>query len=308
MFDTPILFLIFNRPDTTKLVFEAIRNIKPKQLFIAADGPRLDRPGEKEKCRETRSIITKIDWACEVKTLLQPINLGCKVGVSSAINWFFSEVEKGIILEDDCLPDLSFFPFCAELLEKYRDDSRIMMISGDNFLLSKEKVKYSYYFSKYHFIWGWATWRRSWKLYDVNMTNWPLLLDDCNFLALFPGKQERRYWKNILNKTFQGKIDTWDYQWALTKWIHNGLTICPKVNLIKNIGFSREATHTKREVLVANLESHAIPFPIKHPPFCYQDQFLDFIAFQYFFMNGTRIFRAKSKIKRIFQTRWSYEN
>lgn len=300
-FKVPILFLLFNRPDLAQIVFNTIRAIRPEKLFISVDGPRLNNSSDELACGKCREFTKQVDWECEVKTLFQTLNLGCKVGVSSAINWFFSEVEEGIILEDDCLPDLSFFPFCAELLEKYRDDTRIMMISGDNFLLSKEEVKYSYYFSRYHFIWGWATWRRAWKLYDVNMTNWPILVDDCNFLFQFSKRREQRYWENILNYIFQGKIDTWDYQWALTKWVNNGLTICPKVNLIKNIGFTKEATHTKREVLVANLESYEIPFPIIHPPFCFQDQFLDSIAFRNFFRGGTMISRTQSAIRQAYR-------
>jgi hypothetical protein len=171
--NTPVLFLIFNRPNTTEQVFEAIAKAKPRCLFVAADGPRTDKEGEAEKCQAVRDIIKRVDWDCEVKTLFREQNLGCKEAVSSAITWFFEQVEEGIILEDDCLPSDSFFSFCAELLEKYRDDKRIMMISGDNFQDGIQRGDASYYFSSVPWIWGWATWRRAWRLYDREMQTFP---------------------------------------------------------------------------------------------------------------------------------------
>lgn len=172
-FNVPILFIIFNRPETTKAVFHEIRKNQPFQLFVAADGPRREIFEDIENCRKVREIIQLIDWECNVQTLFRDENLGCKIAVSSAIDWFFSQVDEGIILEDDCLPDQSFFPFCQELLEKYRYDAKIMMIGGSNFQFNKNKFEYSYYFSRYFHIWGWASWKRAWQFYDVEMKAWP---------------------------------------------------------------------------------------------------------------------------------------
>ena len=171
---TPVLFLVFNRPDTTEKVFEAIRQAKPQKLFVAADGPRGNRLGEKEKCEQVRKIATTVDWDCEVKTLFREKNLGCKFAVSSAIDWFFKNVEEGIVLEDDCLPSQSFFWFCQELLERYRNDERVMLIGGNNRGVDFLK-NHSYFFSKYVQIWGWATWRRSWEKYDSKIRKWKLV-------------------------------------------------------------------------------------------------------------------------------------
>ena len=197
LFDTPILFIIFNRPDTTQVVFNRIKEIKPKYLFIAADGPRLNVSDEVEKCEETREIINQIDWDCELKTLFRDRNLGCGMGVSSAITWFFDYVEQGIILEDDCLPDLTFFEFTALMLEKYKDNNKIKMISGTNYFFNKVKSKESYYFSKCFFIWGWATWKRAWSEFDFDMKSWPKNKKKHFLQTIFENKKIYNYW-NIM--------------------------------------------------------------------------------------------------------------
>lgn len=245
MLNTPVLFLIFNRPDVTELVFEAIKKAKPKKLFVAADGPRSNKPGEKEKCEETRKLVLDgIDWDCEVKTLFREENLGCKYAVSGAISWFFENVEEGIILEDDCLPDPDFFKYCSELLEKYRNDSSVMHIGSNNFNNVSEKRKSSYYFSSYVEIWGWATWRRAWKLYDPEMKAYPGL-DKSKFLKnTFKSSSEREYWTNCFNTSFENKVDTWDYQWVFCVYLNSGLCITPYTNLVTNLGFRPDATHT----------------------------------------------------------------
>ncbi len=166
---TPVLFLIFNRPDTTTRVFEAIREARPSRLYVAADGPRADKEGEAQRCLETRKITEAVDWPCEVRRLYREENLGCKLAVSSAITWFFTHEEEGIILEDDCLPDQSFFPFCAAMLERYRDDGRIMMVLGTSLLPPGGGPDADYLFTQYFLIWGWATWRRAWEKYDIEM-------------------------------------------------------------------------------------------------------------------------------------------
>jgi len=295
---TPVLFLIFNRPDTTQKVFNAIRQAKPKQLFIAADGPRPDKEGEIEKCQKARQIATSVDWDCEVKTLFRDKNLGCKIAVSSAIDWFFENVEEGIILEDDCLPSQSFFWFCQELLKYYRDDTRIMHISGDNFQFGKTRGEGSYYFSKYAHIWGWATWKRAWKCYDVNMKNFGNFFKSNQVINIFSIKQQQKYWMNIFQRVYDGKIGTWDYQWTYTCFINNGLCIMPNVNLVLNIGFSKEAFHTKDgNSIFSKMEAKEIT-EIRHPEFVLVDQKADLLTSKLCFGNKSIFNRIKNKILR----------
>jgi len=242
MLNTPVLFLIFNRPDVTEKVFEVIRQAQPKKLFVAADGAREDRLGEKEKCIQTRKIIEKVDWDCEVKTLFREENLGCRNAVSSAIDWFFEHVEEGIILEDDCVPSQSFFTYCQELLDYYRHDTRIMMISGDSFIDPKHIKKESYYFSPIQFCWGWASWKRAWKDFDVEMKNYSEL--ENGIKNTFKKKYQQDYWLDILTKVKTGKINSWAYIWTFTIFAQKGFCITPVKNLVTNIGFDKNATHT----------------------------------------------------------------
>jgi hypothetical protein len=203
-----------------------------------------------------------------VKTLFRKKNLGCGKAVSQAINWFFENEEMGIILEDDCLPHPSFFRFCQDLLDYYRNDQRIMAISGDNFQFGRKRTEYSYYFSRYNHIWGWATWRRAWQYYDFKMRLWQEIRDG-NWLESILGKtQAVKYWTKIFQTYYDGKIDTWDYPWTFACWIQNGLTILPNVNLVSNIGFGEDATHTSSsKSRAANLGVQEMNFPLKHPPF-----------------------------------------
>ena len=256
--NTPILFLIFNRLDTTKKVFETIKKNKPSKLYIASDGARVHKQGEKEIVQQVRDfVLENIDWNCEVQTLLRQENLGCKEAVSSAISWFFKNEEMGIILEDDCLPDDSFFYFCQDLLIKYQNDTRIWLITGTNDLVEDVSTdKEAYYFSKYEHIWGWASWRRAWQYYDKDISYYPDL----------KAKNEYMYFSKIYDKLYRKGIDTWDYQWKLTIMINNGLSIIPTVNLISNIGFGVGATHThSAEDTNANRKVGKITFPIQHP-------------------------------------------
>lgn len=243
-FSTPILFIIFNRPDTTARVFQQIRAIKPAQLFVAADGPRSYKVGEQELCEQTRAIIKQVDWDCDVKTRFSEKNQGCKIGVSSAITWFFENVEEGIILEDDCLPDPSFFSFCETLLEKYRNDERIMHIGGVNFQDGKIWGNSSYYFSRLNHIWGWATWKRAWNLYDVRVQSFSSFRENGIFRNVFPDTYARTYWFKQFELVYTNRKDTWDVQWQYAMSIQNGLAILPNVNLVSNIGFDVNATHT----------------------------------------------------------------
>jgi hypothetical protein len=244
-FTTPILFLIFNRPSQTQKVFESIQAIRPKFLFVAADGPRENNIHDQEKCKMTRAIIKQIDWECEVKTLFREKNLGCGRAVSSAVTWFFEHVEKGIILEDDCLPITDFFYYCESLLIKYKNDNSIMHIGGRNNLTVKLKYRYSYYYSAYTHIWGWATWKRAWDFYNFKIGSLNNFEDSLTFY--FKKKFIRDYWIAMFQQFRINPIDTWDYQWTYTVWKNKGLSILPVVNLVTNIGFGNDATHTKTD-------------------------------------------------------------
>lgn len=267
--NTPVLFLVFNRPDTTRIVFDAIRNAQPSRLYIAADGPRINRPDEAESCAEVRSIVANVDWPCEIKTLFRDENLGCKSAVSSAIDWFFEHEAEGIILEDDCLPDATFFPYCSELLEKYRNEPSVMAIGGNYFSFNesrKEVAGKSYFFTKHVEIWGWATWRRAWKTYDVEIKNWALLPED--WLMEIGGNSTdfKQYFKSSFDSVYRGEIDTWDFQWVFNVWYHNGLSALPTRNLVSNIGFNADATHTKvGDGFLDNVPLQPMKFPLAHP-------------------------------------------
>ena len=267
-FATPILLLIFNRPDKTRQVFEEIRRCRPTQLFVAGDGPRPSKPADAGLCQETRNIATAADWPCAVHTLFRKENLGCKYGPAGAIDWFFKNVEEGIILEDDDLPDQSFFTFCAEMLEKYRNNPQVMHIGGVNLQQNNTDFKCaeSYYFSRMANIWGWASWRRAWKFYDVEVRRWSeakekkLLYDifDNGLAAYTLGKKFQLY--------HEGKLPAYDGPWTFACLVNKGLCIYPKYNLISNIGYGAGATNlTVSDAMWDNQPTHQMPFPLTHP-------------------------------------------
>lgn len=261
----PVLFVIFNRPDLTRRVFKEIQIASPGKLFIAADGPRNDRIGEKELCSATRAITQDIDWECEVQTLFSDQNNGCKLAVSQAISWFFQHVEEGIILEDDCLPDQTFFRYCSELLTYYREDSQVMMISGDNFQRNFCGYDKSYYFSIYNHIWGWATWRRAWQKYDGSLETWPKIKDTNWLKDYLNNKVASDYWEERFERSYRGDIDSWAYPWAYSCWRNNGLIILPSVNLVNNIGFDHRGTHLKSPMIYRGDEqAESMRFPLQH--------------------------------------------
>jgi hypothetical protein len=262
---TPVAFIIFNRPDTTARVFAEIAQAKPPKLLVIGDGPRTSREGEAQRVAQTRAIIEQVNWPCEVLTNFSDTNMGCRKRVSSGIDWIFQQVEEAIILEDDCLPEPSFFQFCQEMLERYRDDQRIGMISGDNFQFGRRYSQDSYYFSKYVHIWGWATWRNRWQAYDVDMTQWPLVRNQDRLESLVMAIDEAPYWSRRFERVYQGKIDSWAYPWVFSNWMEGRLSITPSVNLISNIGFGADATHTTNSSPLANLPTEAILFPLTHP-------------------------------------------
>lgn len=243
---SPVLLIIFDKPEKTNRVFNEIRKVKPKKLYISSDGPRNNIIGEIYKVTQCRNIISKVDWDCEVFTNYCKNNSGsAKKGVSIGINWFFENENEGIILESDCLPTKSFFYFCDSLLNYYRYDSRIMHISGNNFHKTKTDKNESYYFSKIPFIWGWATWKRAWIYYDINLKTLPTIINNNKFTDIFDTNKMRKYWIKRLERVYESKIDTWDYQWLYTILTQNGLCITPNNNLVTNIGFDSGAIHTK---------------------------------------------------------------
>ena len=263
-FDTPLLFLVFNRPATTRRVFERIREIRPTRLFIAADGHRIEKEGEKEKCEEVRNIILKaIDWPCDVKTLFRNNNLGCGLAVSEGISWFFDHVEEGIIVEDDILPSRSFFEFAKELLKLYRNDESVWHIGGNSY--NPYKMRSPYYFSAYPHIWGWATWRRVWKNYRYQLEDIDREKFFANINELFLTQSEKKFWIDFYEGYFKvQERSTWDYQWTCCMWYNKGLAILPRENLITNIGFEEDATHTlDTNSWLAHLTANEIEIP-KH--------------------------------------------
>jgi len=274
-FETPVLFIIFNRIETAQQVFDAIKKRQPKYLYIAADGPRSNKEGEAEKCQKVRDLVKQIDWDCELKTLFQNQNLGCAKGVSTAITWFFDNVEQGIILEDDCLPHPDFFPYCEELLNKYKDNEEIMLISGDNFQDGIKRGEASYYFSGYINIWGWASWRRAWQGYDLYLKNYVLSDFKYDIQPYLSSWKERQVWiDKFLMMKKQGN-NTWDYQLGFHMWKNKGLCIIPNVNLISNIGvYGGTHYYAKNNTTNLALETNSI-LPLIHTSSIYQNKEAD---------------------------------
>jgi hypothetical protein len=264
----PVLLLLYNRPDTSKVVLDAIRKARPDRLFVAADGPSVNREQDHRRCAEARALVESIDWDCDVKTLFRDENLGCQKAISSAISWFFEQVEEGIILEDDCLPSQSFFRFCGELLERYRYHDDVMVISGDNFQDGRSVTDNSYYFSRYPHGWGWATWRRAWQKYDAELQDWPSYRESDAFLKIGADSPAfKAYWSRNFERALSGEVDSWAYIWTFSCWVHMGLTAIPNRNLVKNIGFGPDATHTKGANTKINaMVAEEIDFPLRHPP------------------------------------------
>lgn len=276
--ETPVAFFVFNRPEHTARVFAEIARARPRTLLVVADGPRPDRPGEAERCAEVRSIVGQVDWDCTVLRDYSDTNLGCKRRVSSGLDWVFSHCEQAIILEDDCLPHPTFFRFCEEMLERYAGEERVMHVSGNDFYGQSHSAGFSYRFSGYNFIWGWATWRRAWQRYDVSISSWPALRET-NWLREVTGSRgSARYWRDVFDRVHRGEVDTWDYQWMFASWKSGGLAVTPTSNLVTNIGFDEDATHTTVRSRVADLPSRAMKFSLRHPPELVRDREADRIV------------------------------
>ncbi|MFM2002191.1 MAG: hypothetical protein RI963_1617 [Planctomycetota bacterium] len=275
MLDTPILFLVFNRPDLTARTFELIREAKPKRLFVAADGPRDGVVDERLRCEETRKVASAVDWDCDVQTLFRERNLGCRDAVHSAIEWYFDHVDRGIILEDDCLPDPTFFRYCEGLLDRYRDDERVMAITGQNLQFGQRRGNASYYFSCFAHIWGWASWRRAWRLNSPAMHHEYLdAIRDSGLLRGYFGEYAESVWIDTFTQVLEGKINTWDYPWMLTCWAQNGLTATANVNMVSNIGFDGRGTHTQLRNQMAEIPRSPIG-QLTHPTCVLRDATAD---------------------------------
>lgn len=273
---SPILFLIFNRPDTTERVFEEIRKAQPSRLYIAADGARPNRPGEKELCEKTRAIAQKVDWDCEVKTLFRDENLGCGRAVSQAITWFFDNEPEGIILEDDILPHPDFFPYCDELLERYRNNEKVQLITGRNNFFNGYQSDYSYYMSSYFHIWGWASWRRVWNSYEFDAAR----LSKEIFMRKIESRLPRKgvsYWSAIFDMMSNHRCDTWDYQLYFNQILNDRYTIIPYSNLTQNVGFGENATHTAKTDVRQILHKGDKILPLRHPNVIMEDKSADVV-------------------------------
>lgn len=263
---TPVAMTVFNRPRTTARVFQKVAAARPKQLLIVADGPRPGNRQDAELCAQVLDIVTQVDWDCEVIQNASRINMGCRRRMSSGLDWVFENVDRAIILEDDCVPDPTFFRFCQELLNRFEDDKRVMSVTGTNLIGNNLEGPWSYLFSRYANVWGWATWRRSWQYYDVDMSQWPSFRDFGGLRDLFDDGRMVRNWRRSTEAVYQGRVDTWDAQWGFACWIQSGLTVVPGVNLISNVGFDRDATHTRDAThRLAGLPASAMDFPLRHP-------------------------------------------
>lgn len=260
--NTPVLLIVFNRPHLTQRALQAICAAQPKTLLVAADGARSE--DEKALCEATREVITQSNFEGQLETNYADNNMGCGVRVRTAIDWALSKYESVIVLEDDCIANPSFFSYCEVLLDRYRDDERVMHISGNNFQAAQTKFPHSYYFSKYSHAWGWATWRRAWQLNDWNLSQWPELRTQ-NWLEKHCEEPlEREYWQQIFDSSQTRSHDIWDYQWMFSCWLHNGLIVIPAVNLVSNIGTGDDATHTRECGRFFNLPSAELG-EITHP-------------------------------------------
>ena len=284
-FDTPILLLLWRRPETTRRLLEALRPLAPTRLFVACDGPRQE---DHDAVAQTRALVEEmVDWPCTVERRYSTTNLGCRDGVGSALSWFFGHVDSGIVLEDDCIPHNDFFTFCADMLRVHAGDERVWVVTGDNFQRGRVRGEASYYYSRYPHCWGWATWRRAWRHYEPSLSFWPTWRDSEAWQRFLPDRVERAYWTDIFDGVHQGRIKTsWAYPWTACVWHGAGLTITPNVNLVENVGFGPGGTHTTAR------ESHlAVPAvalgPITHPCSVESDDDADRFVFDRHFGGAT---------------------
>lgn len=278
MLQTPVLLITFNRAENTRKVLEALKQVNPKYLFVFQDGAREGNAADKAKCAAVRSTFNQIDWECEVKTYYSEKNLGCGKGPSTGIKWFFENVEQGIVLEDDCVPNSDFFIFCETLLDKYKDDKRISYIGGTNYQDGIKRGNGSYYFSDgHHGTWGWASWRRTWNFFDYYLTDFENEQFSRITQKYFVGKRMKEYWTEIFKVVKQNRFNEscWDYQFYFGCWRQNMLAIIPQTNLVANIGDDIDANHTQGNGILLYRKTETI-LPVTHPTEVYQNQEADY--------------------------------
>lgn len=295
---TPVALVVFNRPDHTAATFARIRQQQPRELFIVADGPRSDHPSDPARCAEVRALLEEVDWPCDVRRSYADENLGLRRRVSTGLDWVFAQVDRAIILEDDCVAEPDFFGFCDAMLDRYADDSRVMAVTGDNFQRGRRRGEAAYYFSKYPHVWGWATWRRAWERYEPDIPFWSLWKKSTEWRQAMPDLWERRYWERIFDRVASGQSNSWAYPWTAALWRHGGLTATPNANLVENIGFGEGATNTtvtQTGVGVTHLG------PITHPTEVHADVAADRFVFRNHFGGGFRLIpkRVVAKARRL---------
>jgi hypothetical protein len=274
-FSTPILFIFFNKSETTLRVFEQIQKLKPRNLYLLVDGARDSKPGEKEIRQQLLdSVLAGITWECDLKTFIREKNYGLRLNLRQGLDWFFEQVEEGIVLEDDCVPEQSFFPFCEEMLEKYRHDNRIMHISGSNFMPKSWKCADSYFFTRTPHVWGWASWRRAWKLYEPYVESYPEFEKGKHVAQFSKHAWVQKFWSSIFARSYSQELNSWAYPWTYSVWRNNGLCINPARNLIRNVGAATVGTtHTLQKD--NELPTAQIEFPLKHPPLMLPSPYAD---------------------------------
>lgn len=287
--NVPVAVIVFNRPKHTREVFAALRLVRPAELFVIADGPRPEVSADNALCAEVREVVSEVDWPCTVHRNFADSNLGLKERVSSGLSWVFDNVDRAIVLEDDCVAHPDFFRFCESLLERYADDDRVSVITGNNFQQGRRRGEASYYFSRYNHCWGWATWRRAWRQYNGDIDFWPEWKNSDSWRATLPDPVERRYWSAIFDDVRAGKINSWAYPWTASVWFHDGLTATPQVNLVKNIGFDDAATHTAGRRPSGSASEFEALGPISHPTDVLRKDVADRFVFNQHF--GGRFYR-----------------
>lgn len=303
--DTPVAFFIYRRPQETALVFERIARARPRKLLVVADGPKTS--DEVQACEAARAVIRRIDWDCDLETNFANENLGCRARVASGLDWVFDQVDEAIIVEDDCLPDDSFFGFCAQLLVRYRHDERVAMISGSNFAPDAFPTQYSYAFSRANLVWGWASWRRAWRAYDIGMLRWSALRDT-DWLSAFSTRSEfAAYWADVFERTYAGEVDTWDYQWVFAIWAEGALSVVPRVNLVRNIGFGAGSTHKMDDLrALREIPVESLSDLLDHPPHFALHQSFDDEIFRrhvpWAFARSTLAGKARAAVRRGLRT------